>query len=72
MNTRRMTVRRLEKKRMNEEIPLQVEKVEQVPQGGKGIQGAQGSQVPPQGYTIPNKEGVLRFQRCLIGRLEKL
>ena len=42
MNTRRISVRRLEEERVNEDIP----KVEQVPEGGKGIQGAQGGKVP--------------------------
>ena len=52
-----MAARRLEEKRVNEEVPPQVEKVEQVPQGGQGVQGAKDAQVPPQGDRIPNVEG---------------
>ena len=47
----------LEVKRMNEEIPPQVQRVEQVPKDGQGLQGATGAQVPPEGDRIPNVEG---------------
>ena len=44
----------LKEERVNEEVPLQVEKV---PQGGQGVEGAQDAQVPPKGDPIPNVEG---------------
>ncbi|TMX03197.1 hypothetical protein EJD97_017732 [Solanum chilense] len=54
MNTRRITARRLEEERMNEEIHPQVEQVKKVSQDGKGFQGFK---VRPQGDHIPNVEG---------------
>ena len=42
MNTRRMVARRFEEIRVDEEVPLQVEKVEQV------------AQIPPQGVQVPS------------------
>ena len=56
MNTRRMTARRFEEDRVNEEVHPHVEQVEQVPQGGHDVQGAQDAQVPLQGDPIPNVE----------------
>ena len=63
-----MDARRFDEERVNEEVHP---KVEQVPQGGQGFKGAKNSQLPPQGDSIPWKE-LLRFWRCLIGRLERL
>ena len=45
-----MTTRRLEEERVNEEVPLQLEKV---PQGGQGVQGSQDAQVSTEGDPIP-------------------
>ena len=56
MNTRRITTRRYEDERVNEEVPPKVEQVEQVPQGGQVTQGAQDAQVPPRSDPIPNVE----------------
>ena len=45
-----MNTRRLEEERVNEEVPLQLEKV---PQGGQGVQGSQDAQVSTEGDPIP-------------------
>ena len=64
-----MAARRVEKDRVNGDVPPQVEKVLQ---GGQRVQGAQDSQVPPQGDLFLMWKEALRYRRCLLGRIERL
>ena len=67
-----MAVVRLEEERVNEEVPPQVEQVEQVPQGAKEFKVLKMPKCLPKVILFLMWKEVLRFQKCLIRRLERL